>query len=216
MSAAICLKRFCGGIITSHVVEFGRVVHSCARCERKARGICRDCPNPVYGRVGWALRCETCAAKKRALEDKRFRADPDVKRHIAARDRKKYRKNKAFRDRKRRQRREWAARHRDEVARAKRRFLMREGPSRDRYLATQRRHNADPVRAEKKRVHARARYYVLHPERPLPICAGCRLRLNWGGTGAPPKWCDDCCPAAEKSRRRRLGRSITVIREVAA
>lgn len=216
MSAAICTLAHCRGVLDIRVLRGGRVETSCPQCDRRRAGICRDCPQPVYGTVGKAIRCASCARRARLKAGKRHRDDPEVRRRVAARDRRRYRTSEEYRERKRRNRRAWATRNREKIRRAKRRFLMKEGPSREKYLATQRRHNADPVRAEKKRQHAVARYYELHPIRPDPHCAGCKGRLAWSGAGAPPRWCDDCCSPAEKSRRRKLGRSITVVREAVA
>ncbi|MDB4893447.1 MAG: hypothetical protein JWL61_5302 [Gemmatimonadetes bacterium] len=216
MSGAICQLRGCRCVLRIEVVRGGATVTICDWCERKRAGLCRDCPRRVYGTVGKAMRCEACARRRVREHDKKHRSDPEVRRQIESRNRKRYRAEASYRERKCARRREWAARNPEKVKRAARRLLLSEGPSRQRHLATQRRHNADPVRAQKKRVQALARYYELHPVRPEPRCAGCTLRLAWKGVGKPPKWCDDCCAAPERCRRRRLNTSITAIREAVA
>ena len=55
----------CGGALTFRTDRLGRVVEHCPRCARRTAGICADCPRPVAGARGKALRCASC--KKRAL-----------------------------------------------------------------------------------------------------------------------------------------------------
>jgi hypothetical protein len=112
-------------------------------------------------------------------------ADPENRRRKNAGWRRRMRANKAARARKRQQSRAWRKEHPDRVKKHKRRYLLQQSPT---YLATQRRHNADPVRAEKKRAAARARYYELHPVRPTPVCTACGEAIAWTGRGRPPKY----------------------------
>lgn len=183
----------------------------CPKCERRRAGICQDCPARVEGATGKALRCARCKRRARRHSDKKCRSRPEIRRRIAARGRRRYRTDAAYRDRRRAAGRDWARRNPEKKRRAARRLLLTEGPSREKYLATQRRHNADPVRIAKKRVWALARYYERHPVRPDPHCHGCSGRLEYSGVGLPPRWCDDCCSPAERARRRKLGRSIRVV-----
>jgi hypothetical protein len=198
------------------VLPGGSVVESCSRCARRRAGICRDCPQKVHGAIGKALRCEACNRRTRRANEKKHRSDPDVRRRLNAKARRRRIEDPSYAERRRAGSRTWTQKNPERKRLLNRRLLLSEGPSRERYLKTQRRHNANPKRQAKKRAHALARYYELHPTRPDPHCAGCRGRLAWGGTGKPPKWCDDCCRPAEKSRRRKLGHSITVVLEGAA
>src|SRR5438046_842328 len=50
----------CGAILETVVLEGGRTRIVCPLCERRKRGVCQDCPRPVEGRVGTALRCARC------------------------------------------------------------------------------------------------------------------------------------------------------------
>jgi len=64
-SARVCPRRFgrfglCGGVLETIVLSGGATVIRCARCERFERGICRDCPQRVAGKVGYARRCSDC------------------------------------------------------------------------------------------------------------------------------------------------------------
>lgn len=212
----------CGATLDTRTDGRGGVIVECPRCARQARGICADCSAPVAGTVGKALRCARHQAEARKRQEREFRArnanDPA---YIA-------RKHRNWRDRVARMTPEEKARRLEkireyrasltpaELRRQRRAYLLKQP---ERYLATQRRHNRDPKRVEKKRAAALARYYELHPTRPAPHCAGCGGRLDWDSgpsRGTPPKWCDDCAPATEKWRRRRIGRSIRVRDEVAA
>ncbi len=60
-----CSAANCGGLVEAFVVEFGRVAYSCRRCERKRKGLCRDCPSPTPSTHHW--RCARCA-KRRKME----------------------------------------------------------------------------------------------------------------------------------------------------
>lgn len=53
-------RQVCGGTLRDLVDGLGRVVRSCERCARRKAGLCRDCPRPVEGRIGDALRCTRC------------------------------------------------------------------------------------------------------------------------------------------------------------
>jgi len=99
--------------------------------------------------------------------------------------------------------RAWRKANPDKVKQGKRRFLLREGKARQNYLKLQARHNRNPVRAQKKRELARARYYELHPKRPDCLCRGCGERVDWNGVGRPVLRCDRCCAPAELRRRER-------------
>lgn len=50
----------CGTAIVTSVDRLGRVTGHCPACVRKIRGVCRTCPKPVAGRVGYALYCADC------------------------------------------------------------------------------------------------------------------------------------------------------------
>lgn len=47
----------CGTILDTIVDSLGRTALVCRMCERRKRGVCRDCPRPVHGRIGSAVRC---------------------------------------------------------------------------------------------------------------------------------------------------------------
>jgi len=74
-----CPRRFgpheCGGLIETIVHRDGATSLRCAWCERCQAGICRDCPEPVAGRVGSAIRCARCRHTKRVNERRQYRRD---------------------------------------------------------------------------------------------------------------------------------------------
>lgn len=200
MSAARCPLRHCGGLLEWRLGEFGRVFDFCARCDRRRRGICRDCQLPVEGQVGKAVRCATHKREALRAAGRRCLADPETRRRKNAQARERSRRP-AAKARKRERRREWCRRNPDRVRQYKRRYLLQQSPT---YLETQRRHNADPERQAKKRELALRRYYERHPVRPDPHCAGCGVAIAWTpGKGRPRRTCDECCSPAELRRRQR-------------
>lgn len=218
MSAATCAKtliggRRCGAVLDLATDGQGRVVATCPKCARTRRGLCRECPARVTGRARW---CPTCVrARRRATEQRRL-ADPQRRKEKNAQWRERYHTDAAFRARRKAQRVAWVAANRDKLKRQKRRFLLREGPTREHYLATQRRLNADPARKAKKRAYALQRYYEAHPVRPDPHCAGCGVAIAWTpGRGRPRLTCDRCCSPAEL-RRRQSGRNTRAFRAARA
>ncbi len=60
-TARTCQRRagrsVCGGVLRHETDGHGAVVTTCPRCVRRERGICQECPRPVYGAVRKALRC---------------------------------------------------------------------------------------------------------------------------------------------------------------
>lgn len=160
-------------------------------------GICMDClAAPVDGVKGKALRCAPCRAIARALQSAATHA------------------SEAFRLRKNRRRRRRHARlmatdasYRAEYTARRQRETLASSPGRETYLATQRRHNADPARAQAKRDAAIAKYYELHPERPRPVCATCARAIAWQPPGRPPKYHQTpACNPHFASRKKYPGR----------
>lgn len=187
---------------------------------RRKAGICQDCDAPVEGARGKALRCaEHKVAATRAADARCRERHQDERR---ARDSERWHSDAAHRARKMARKRELHAERMatdPEYAAKYRRRRQREtlftNPSREKYLATQRRHNANPTRRKRKRQMARAAYYATHPDRPQPVCVTCGASIPWkpkkrGGSGRPPKYCYrvECIPypvsAARKARLAEL------------
>lgn len=182
---AKCTFRFCGGLLEHDVQPGGAVVTRCPRCERRLAGLCRDCPRPVYGAIGRAIRCAECAAAARATSRRRSEEDPEIRKRKNAQWRKRWRTDRAFRERRKARRKEWEAAHPEARKRHRRRYHLKRTPG---YVAGYMRANARPERAEKKRRQALERYYRLHPVRPAPVCAKCGEPIAWKPPGRPPKY----------------------------
>ena len=50
-------RRTCRGLLEVVFDRLGRMGLVCPICERRKAGVCQDCPRPVEGRKGTALRC---------------------------------------------------------------------------------------------------------------------------------------------------------------
>ena len=127
-----CPRRFghygvCGARLFSETTRKGTVRIRCPACERMARGICMNCPNPVDGYPGKARRCRSCKTKEKIAATRRCEQKDPARRkrmHKEAHDR-------YFADPKRRQRkldykRAWRQAHPDLVAAQKRREALRQ------------------------------------------------------------------------------------------
>jgi hypothetical protein len=163
--------------------EFGRTVARCRQCERRLAGICRDCSAPVEGTIGKAYRC---AEHKRLKREADSRANTERNREERNARQRERSKAPARKKRKAETRRAWAKRNPEKVKAQKRRYHLKRTPG---YVAGYQRSNADPVRLEKKRAQARERYYVLHPERPAPVCRVCAQPIPFTGLGRPRVTC---------------------------
>lgn len=62
----------CGGALENRTDRLGRVTPHCERCERRALGICRDCPRTVYGTVGKCLFCRACKKRQFAVQTRKW------------------------------------------------------------------------------------------------------------------------------------------------
>lgn len=195
--AQTCPIRICRGPLIDETDGTGRASLRCLRCERRLAGICRDCPAPVEGSLGKAVRCARCKVVARQVAARRSELrDRDGRRRRA---RARYRANADQREKKAIYSRAWRARHEADVAKHKRREALRQSPSRLEYF---RAYNAK--RREQKRAHARAAYYRRHPERPQPICRTCQAVIPWAPPGRPPVECNACAPAHVVRRRRAV------------
>lgn len=82
----------CGGSVSFSTDSLGRLVEHCPRCARRRAGLCADCPRPVDGAIGKALRCAIC--KKRALKrnhQRWYARDPEHARDVRRVAHKNYR-----------------------------------------------------------------------------------------------------------------------------
>jgi hypothetical protein len=191
----------------------GRVIATCRMCERRKRGICRDCHLPVAGTVGRALRCAVHKLAATRLSQAQHRDENreavNERARLAAQQPERRARNLLVKRLRR-------LLQPEKVKREKRRALITHNAARERYLAHHRKLNAKRARKLRKRAMALLDYYRANPVRPVPTCKGCSGFLDWqpkpgGNNGRPPSWCDGCCNKYELARRRKLGRAITVV-----
>lgn len=221
-TAVACQRRqgsgLCGGKLETTTDHIGRSVTQCARCERRKHGICQDCPKPVYGQRGKAIRCSTCA---RAAAQRQVRASE-------ARHRDEY--NAKWRV-------EYAQMPADEKARrnALKAAWRKANPEKvraqkDRYV---KKHRSNP-KSHYNRYHAkyRAKYRLQKrelerdrlaatpaPRKTSPKCTRCGKSTRWkpilrGGTGRPWTKCTTCLfPCERKTRRASRRRALARAKE---
>lgn len=169
----------CGGKLTWDSDGLGNVVAHCAWCERRKRGLCRDCPAPVEGRVRSALRC----ALHKRLAMRRFSAKhtQNNQRKIRAKAR-DYSRRPGIRERRNEYKRLVRAAFPSKVAKQKARERKRDNRKRRAYFKRYRRE------------HGNVRYGANgHP------CVSCDTRL----TGRQKK-CERCRLATKELARLAL------------
>lgn len=188
----------------------GRTTVVCRFCERRQAGICRDCPTPVEGRRGTALRC---TVHKEVARREQMRKHQQTNREgINRRANARYHGDEAARQRKLESKRLWRKANPDKVRAAKQRYAKRYGSKPDsRYLDYHRRYNAQTARQQRKRAQAKAAYYRVHPDRPDPKCRECGVPLSWWqpGRGRPPLLCDEHCSPYDLPRRLAVRATLT-------
>lgn len=173
----VCQVGFCGGTLLTDIDALGRTVVRCPQCERRRAGICRDCPRPVAGTVGRALRCAACADRRRRAQIRQ-----SVARHaeeIRAKNRQRFREQNAdprARARLLEYKRLWRKANPDKVRAQKQRYVERHGANgASAYIRYHRRYNATPA-ARAKRHAATA---AAAAERPAPRCRQCGREIPW-------------------------------------
>lgn len=196
-AAMLANRKKCRTPLQSRFVD-GVTVPFCPTCDRKARGICIACDEPVIGTAGKALRCPLHAKLERLAAQTRY------KRRNRAKLRAKWRKHQ--RDPvKRAATVEYKRLYRQskpgKVAQWKREYYERNREKVRAYMAEYRR-----THAESRALRERDRYYRDHPVRPTPTCRTCSMAIAWtpkpgGAGGRPPAVCDACCAPSERKRR---------------
>lgn len=186
----------CGGQLRADVDRrFGRTVLVCDWCERRKAGLCRDCPRPVAGTIGRALRCAEC----RRLANNASKARHVARNHdeTLARARAAY-ADPVVRERRNEYKRRWRKANRDKVRAQKRRAALRQPR---RVLSYQKRYRAKHAAylAEQRRM----RYRQQHPV-PTPVCVVCGRSIPWEPPGRPYRRCDQCVFPCERRRREAL------------
>lgn len=113
----------CAGALYSITDGNGRSRVVCDRCERQRRGICRDCPLPVEGHVGKALRCAKHKREAQRLNLRRYAVNH--RREVCQRAKASYRNDPAKRAARNEYKRLWRKLNRDKVKAQKRRANLR-------------------------------------------------------------------------------------------
>ena len=213
LRSAACPRRAgqhpCGGRLETDTDHLGRTVVRCAWCERRERGICRDCTAPVDGRVGSALRCKE---HKRAanLASRRRHGERNAE-TIRAAQRARL-KDPEVRERALEYKRAWRRANREKVRAQKRRYMLRQPKKAYAYHRRYRKKFHEHVVEQRT-----LRYYANRPERPTPACRKCGASIDWWPLpgfpiGHPPSLCDDCCwPYELRKREERRVRSALIV-----
>jgi hypothetical protein len=196
-TAATCPRKqgpgVCGGRIRVDVGKLGQSILVCEFCERRERGVCRDCSAPVYGARGKAIRCARHkheAQRARAREAYRTR---DEERERRLEYKRAYRK--ANPDKVRAQKKRYVERHRADP-----------NSKYNRYHASYR---------KRHRLHRRetenTRNAIKREHRAVPACSDCGKPTGWTPVsaekpGAPWKTCMKCAWPYQRRKRRRIRR----------
>jgi hypothetical protein len=157
--------------------------HRCVNHNRRLAGICQDCPSPVAGKVGRALRCKLHTQLRRQAMNRRSDQLHRVDRN--ERSRLQLRRNPKRRLRKQETNRAWKLRNPDKVKRHKRRDAIKNA---ERYRTYMHAYNA--ARRETKLEYMK-RYRVYGPDNP-PRCKDCGEIIEWSGIGRPKTTCSAC------------------------
>jgi hypothetical protein len=202
----------CGGILRTDVGALGRTVITCDWCERRRRGICRDCSMPVQGAIGRALRCAThkhvaSRASMRASEERHHEARLESSRAY-------YRDNDDIRRQRNEYKRAWRKANPEKVREHKKLYIERHknDPTSqyNRYHAKYRK----KYRVQKRELE-RDRLVAAPPARKTsPLCSRCGKSTRWkpvhrGHAGRPWTVCTSCLfPCERKARLRNRRRAL--------
>lgn len=183
-----------------------RLVCGCE--ERRRAGICLDCPKPVEGRIGVALRCAECKRKAQREYSRRYRErHPDRIRKIYDRTNTE-RRTEAGRARRRiyekehRKRPDVNARRKE---RRRQRGVERPDLKREQHKRYKARHpervKAQQDAANRRRAAEKREYMHLYctkyvGEGMKPKCRTCGGAVEWNGSGRPHLDCLECRSAA--------------------
>lgn len=196
-----CPKRHgpgvCGALLETVIGALGQTLLACPWCDRQRRGLCRDCPAPVNGRVGTALRCAAHQQAARAAQ-----VEASNERHHDARlagARKYYQANEERRARRNAYKRLYRVTHPEKTRAQKRREALRQPKRVQKYMARYR-----AKHREHYRERALQRYYEQNPVRPNPVCVDCGVTIPFEPPGRPMRRCDGCVWPGERRRREEV------------
>lgn len=170
----------------------GQTVPFCPTCDRKARGICIDCGQPVVGQPGKALRC--ALHKKLASQAALQRYKDKNKSTLRKKEQRRYADPEKHADRLR-YKKLWRQSRPGKVAELKRRYAERYP---EKVSAYHKQYRA--TKAEERRARERARYHGTLPPR---TCLTCPTVL----TGRA-KRCDACRNTARSVAREAIAKRM--------
>lgn len=208
------MTRTCGHCRQTYTVRMltdgaGHLLEDPCPCtERRLRGLCQDCPLPVEGTVGRALRCAGCKAKAARRASAKYRRRNPEK---VAKSRRRY--EKANRE----ERREWERNHRarPEVRarrnQQRRRRAVQDPSRRAEYARRYKERHPERVREQQERANAKRaaekrEYMRLYATKYTgldcdpPTCRTCGDEVEYSGVGRPRLDCFDCRPAGQARR----------------
>lgn len=155
--ASVCRRRMgrfgrCGGVLETFTNGRGDTATRCERCERKRRGICRDCGLRVAGTVGKAIRCAFHREQERRRAEHAY---ADRNRDLVnARARAALKADADLRARKNARKRIWRKAHPEKVKQYKRTEALTQNPNRAAYHRKRRERDRLDLRGRER---ARAR-----------------------------------------------------------
>jgi hypothetical protein len=209
-TATRCPKRQgkfeCGGPLRIDTDGNGMTVVTCEWCERQKRGICRDCPKPVYGKR--ARRCRECAHKANRASEQRWFAEHRDEELAKYRE---YYNRPEVRTARNEYKRQWRKANPDKVRAQKKRYVARHSGDKaswyEKYHARYRR---------KHRLHYRelqnTRNAIAREGWTPPACKKCGRATGWTpvpgrASGRPWDLCNRCVFPCERKNRRRIRRA---------
>jgi hypothetical protein len=208
-TATRCPKRQgkfeCGGPLRIDTNGNGMTVVTCEWCERQKRGICRDCPKPVYGKR--ARRCRECANKAiRESEREWFERNRDTE---LAKYREYYNQPEV-RAARNEYKRQWRKANPEKVRAQKKRYVQRHsGKASSWYEKYHARYR------KKHRLHYRelqnTKSAIAREGRKPPACRKCGKKTGWTPVpgpkpGRPWSLCNQCVFPGDRKTRRRVRR----------
>lgn len=142
----------CGARLETLTDGSGRTSIVCPACDRRERGICRDCPRPVAGTVRKSIRCATHAKVAKDASWRKHRAnDPEAHNRASRRN---YQKSAERRRRKNEYKKLWRRANPEKVKAYKRRESLRDNAKRKAYHVARRAREREQLAARE-----RARYH---------------------------------------------------------
>jgi hypothetical protein len=186
----------CGAVLVDATDRaLGIVQRACPACARREAGVCRDCPRPVEGQRGKALRCGPC--KRRAVQRAVVRYTARHREELAARAC-AYARRLTGDERARRLALKvaWRKANPDKVRAYKAREKVRRAAEISAYQKAYRERNRERIR-ERERRRGRAQ-----PIKSALACRSCGAAIPRPAVGRARVTCNACAPPWTVARRK--------------